>query len=890
MVPVTTDTRGRQSTNTPSPQRSRPRSSSQDPDRIPSILKVQNDLNLPDTGVTDTLSSEGGQNSINASSNEKAATRKLRDNYTLTSNNQTYSTDFERSTTGDSPGDSLLNNRNTSLSNSKLTLTESGKDVYSTGNYILGETDESESSDHGLVLTSRHTGPLNETSFSEDSAAYGQESGIDNAQNNNGTNYLLQDEYIPGLNYNDIIKKWEKESSSELLQGITAGDNNSHKRNVPSINNSYNYKRISQTNLFKKIHKQKNDDSQKSSSLQLSKYPTWESVDDDDLGESSGSNDVYGFDSAAKKGEPLEITKKNQISTSTPFAYNLTDSHAQVEPIPLPSFRTSVTPPSAIEMKRRVSYPGVYNKNVPNDTNTPESGKNDDNNNADILNRKGTTPRGTSIMDNSLNNLKSSLSPLKLRTQPSTAALANQLTSLRRNGSISIQRRTSIDEVSVSSSYSQLPRDLDDLPLAKRDEINKLILSLPEDFLSHSYSQRKKIVINLLSPEDEHHYKLIMTLAKKYLLNSSRSSISIMNNSVPQNSGFQIGKDKQPPSSAKLTRHNSIASQYLSSFSPLLAMPSNLPNKQPGQRSVSFSYQNSSTGTVTRPGGEGTQLFNYTIGKEIGYGAFGVIYDCQNNETGEGKAAKVILFKGEDDTEQQAVREIGIWQNLSHPCILPLLKYKHEEGFAMYALTEKINDGNLYDLVIPWGPWDGVSVSPEQRCKYTVELAYQMIEALKYMHSKNIVHGDIKLENCLVDKLGDDGKEKLRAYLCDFGMSHDLVKDNPNRPDAPRNIGSLPYASPELLLDNTLGFESDAWAFGVLLYIMLVGKFPFRHGSVAKERELIQTGHYDTESLEYVSKEKKYSALKDIIGGCLEVDISKRWSIAKIDQVLTKLY
>ena len=881
MGPATAKVLGRQeqTTQTPSPRGGTPLNHT----NTTSTDSFALDLTRREDGVVPYAAATAAVAAANATtaSGGIATTGRLRDNYTLNKYNQASSSDFERSDTADSPGVSLSNERTGSFSRSRLTLTHSQSSNLPPRNYILGEPDDSSSSDHGLVLSSRHTGPLNEISFLEDSAANNQEYQQGNTQRSNSSYYLLQDEYIPGLDYNDIIKKWERESSSELLNGIT-GTSGSHKRNVPSINNSYGYSKTSHSNLFKKIHKQ-ND--KNPSSLQLSKYSTWESMDDEEeeLGGTSGSNDVYGFDSAAKKSGSISISKSTSKTNATaiPAPYDLTDSHAQVEPIPLPSFRTLMTPPSAIEMKRRVSYPSVYNKNIINDNAaTPD--------NVASNNLKGATPQGTTIMDNSLNNLKSSLSPLKMRTQPSSSALTNQLTSLRRNGSISLQRRTSIDEASVSSSYTQLPRDLEELPLAKREEINELIASLPEDFLSQSYSQRKKIVIDLLAPEDEHHYKMIMTLAKKYLLNSSRSSISIMNNSIPNNTGFPTGRDNQTLPSVQITRHNSIASQYLNSFSPVFVMPSSLPNNPHGQGSASVSYQNSVAGTFTRPGGEGSQIFNYTIGKEIGYGAFGNIYECQSNETGESKAAKVVLFKGNSDTEEQAVREVAIWNKLSHPYILPLLKYKHDEGFAMYSLTEKINHGTLYDLVIPWGIFPESNIAHEERCKYTAEIAYQAIEAIKYMHSKNIVHGDIKLENCLLEE-SKHGKFRWKVYVCDFGMSHDLINDNPNRPGAPRNIGSLPYASPELLTDNRIGFESDAWAFGVMLYVMLMGKFPFKHGSEAKEKELIQSGCFDVDGLTYVDGVSKYAALKEIICGCLEVDPSKRWTITQIDQALTNI-
>lgn len=72
----------------------------------------------------------------------------------------------------------------------------------------------------------------------------------------------------------------------------------------------------------------------------------------------------------------------------------------------------------------------------------------------------------------------------------------------------------------------------------------------------------------------------------------------------------------------------------------------------------------------------------------------------------------------------------------------------------MYCLTERINDGTLYDLVISWDEFKRSKIPFAERCRLTIFLSLQLLSALKYMHSKTIVHGDIKLENCLLQKEG----------------------------------------------------------------------------------------------------------------------------------------
>ena len=93
----------------------------------------------------------------------------------------------------------------------------------------------------------------------------------------------------------------------------------------------------------------------------------------------------------------------------------------------------------------------------------------------------------------------------------------------------------------------------------------------------------------------------------------------------------------------------------------------------------------------------------------------------------------------------------------------------------------------------------------------------QTVEGVAYLHSQNIAHRDIKLENILLD-------EKQSIKLIDFGFSIISQKDKL------LNIycGTPTYMSPELAMKkNYQGWQADVWALGVLLYVLLCGRFPF---------------------------------------------------------------
>ena len=141
----------------------------------------------------------------------------------------------------------------------------------------------------------------------------------------------------------------------------------------------------------------------------------------------------------------------------------------------------------------------------------------------------------------------------------------------------------------------------------------------------------------------------------------------------------------------------------------------------------------------------------------------------------------------------------------------------------------------------------------------------QLMEGLKYIHSKNIVHRDIKLDNILID-LSNTIK------ICDFGVSREILPGDIMH----EHCGTPAYIAPEIFKNNGYeGFGCDVWSAGVSLYYMLGGIQPFKGSNINELKKCIINGKYD--KLDNVSDE-----VNDLIDGMLQVDVKKRFSVNQV--------
>eukprot|EP00271_Cylindrocystis_brebissonii_P003682 TRINITY_DN1492_c1_g1_i1.p1 TRINITY_DN1492_c1_g1~~TRINITY_DN1492_c1_g1_i1.p1 ORF type:complete len:506 (-),score=88.59 TRINITY_DN1492_c1_g1_i1:1473-2990(-) len=219
----------------------------------------------------------------------------------------------------------------------------------------------------------------------------------------------------------------------------------------------------------------------------------------------------------------------------------------------------------------------------------------------------------------------------------------------------------------------------------------------------------------------------------------------------------------------------------------------------------------------------------YRLGKKIGAGKVGVVYECQDKKTGQVRCVKTICKSRlvTRDNVEDVQREVAIMHHLSgHPNVVEIYD-TFEDKHNVYIVMELCRGGDLFDILLEKSQGNGRTFHSERDAAALVKTILQVV---KHCQSLEVVHRDLKPENFIMTKKGPDGV--LKAV--DFGLSTFIKPGHCLR----RHCGSPFYMAPEVVrcrpssvkssTVSTYGAECDIWSVGCIMYTLLCGSPPFR--------------------------------------------------------------
>eukprot|EP00925_Amoebophrya_sp_RCC4383_P001747 GSA25T00015444001.1 len=272
---------------------------------------------------------------------------------------------------------------------------------------------------------------------------------------------------------------------------------------------------------------------------------------------------------------------------------------------------------------------------------------------------------------------------------------------------------------------------------------------------------------------------------------------------------------------------------------------------------------------------------HYVTGRTIGQGAYAVVRSCTHYPSGRGYAVKIFdkTRSSWDNRKKLVYREVKLMEKIccynEHIC--NFVEFVDGEHF-LHLFMEEVNGGNLRQ-----------ELNKKQLRRITENTVrdyfWQICDGIEYLHQNLVVHRDIKLENLLLhygpssegasgNSTSGQGQIKTIVKIVDFGFA---VKLQSPCQKLKVFCGTPSYMSPEIVAGKEYsGFQSDVWALGVVLYVLLFGRFPFKANQEHELYHKIRRGSFSLAD-SHVS-----STAKRVIKGILRVDGNLRPVVSQV--------
>lgn len=190
-------------------------------------------------------------------------------------------------------------------------------------------------------------------------------------------------------------------------------------------------------------------------------------------------------------------------------------------------------------------------------------------------------------------------------------------------------------------------------------------------------------------------------------------------------------------------------------------------------------------------------------------GGFAKCYELVNAVNGRAFAGKIIAKKQmtKQDQKDKMTQEITIHKSLHHKNIVQFYSF-FDDPQNVYIILELCKKRSMMEL------HKRRKIITDFECRYYI---FQILDGLKYLHDRKIIHRDLKLGNLF---LNDD----LMVKIGDFGLATTISYDGERKKTI---CGTPNYIAPEILNKKGHSYEVDIWSVGCVMYTLLAGKPPF---------------------------------------------------------------